>query len=206
MKDPYEVLGVSHDASEEEIRTAYRRLAKKYHPDLNPGDAEAARKMNEVNAAYDQIKNPTQKNTAYGYGQQNPGAGYGQQYGGAGGNYNNGYNGSGWQAYGFGDFDPFGGNQSNSRNTTRRPIFLYIIIGFMIMNLLSGLMMRSMYSRQLENFKNYQYEQTQPGYFDYGQGTTDGENAAGNDSQGYGSYYGNGRTPYYYYYWNSNGN
>lgn len=58
MTDPYQVLGVSRDASDEEIKSAYRRLAKKYHPDMNPGDAEAARKMNEINAAYDQIKNP----------------------------------------------------------------------------------------------------------------------------------------------------
>ena len=58
MNDPYQVLGVSRDASDEEIKQAYRRLAKKYHPDLNPGDQEAARKMQEVNAAYEQIKNP----------------------------------------------------------------------------------------------------------------------------------------------------
>ncbi len=58
IDDPYQVLGVSPDASDDEIKRAYRRLAKKYHPDLNPGDAEAARKMQEVNAAYEQIKNP----------------------------------------------------------------------------------------------------------------------------------------------------
>ena len=58
IEDPYKVLGVSPDASDEEIKRAYRKLAKKYHPDLNPGDQEAARKMQEVNAAYEQIKNP----------------------------------------------------------------------------------------------------------------------------------------------------
>ena len=84
MQDPYKVLGVSRDASDEEIKRAYRRLAKKYHPDLNPGDAEAARKMQEVNAAYDQIKNP-QKNQRSGqggysgYGNYDPFGGYRQQ-------------------------------------------------------------------------------------------------------------------------------
>ncbi len=56
MRDPYAVLGVSPSASEEEITKAYRKLAKKYHPDLHPGDAAAETKMQEVNAAYDQIK------------------------------------------------------------------------------------------------------------------------------------------------------
>ena len=63
--DPYSVLGVSPDASDEEIKAAYRRLAKKYHPDLNPGDEYAAKKMNEINAAYDQIKNPQPQQSAY---------------------------------------------------------------------------------------------------------------------------------------------
>ena len=56
MKDPYEVLGLQAGASEEEVTRAYRKLAKKYHPDLNPDDPVAAQKMSEVNEAYDRIK------------------------------------------------------------------------------------------------------------------------------------------------------
>ena len=74
--DPYQVLGVSPGASDEEIKQAYRRLAKKYHPDRNPGDEEAARQMQRVNAAYEQIKNPEKaqpRRGGYGY---DPYAGY----------------------------------------------------------------------------------------------------------------------------------
>ena len=81
-EDPYKILGVSPDASDEEIKKAYRRLAKKYHPDFNPGDQEAARKMQQVNAAYEQIKNP-QKAPPGGYGGgYDPFGGYRQGYGG----------------------------------------------------------------------------------------------------------------------------
>ena len=45
IEDPYQVLGVDRNATDEEIKQAYRRLAKKYQPDLNPGDQEAARRM-----------------------------------------------------------------------------------------------------------------------------------------------------------------
>jgi len=69
IDDPYKVLGVSPDASDEEIKKAYRRLAKQYHPDRNPGDPVAAKKMQQVNAAYEQIKNPEkQTGSSSGYG------------------------------------------------------------------------------------------------------------------------------------------
>ena len=81
MADPYQILGVSPDASDEEIKRAYRKLAKQYHPDANPGDEYAAKKMQEINDAYDRIKNPEKQHgpgSSQGY---NP---YGQSYGGYG--------------------------------------------------------------------------------------------------------------------------
>lgn len=57
--NPYKVLGLADGAPKEEVTKAYRKLAKKYHPDLNPGDEEAAKKMAEINAAYDSIINGT---------------------------------------------------------------------------------------------------------------------------------------------------
>lgn len=59
--DPYKVLGLGPNATDEEVKQAYRRLAKKYHPDMNPGDEHAAKMMNDINAAYEQIKNPPQQ-------------------------------------------------------------------------------------------------------------------------------------------------
>ena len=85
IDDPYKILGVSPDASDEEIKQAYRRLAKQYHPDRNPGDEEAAKKMQQINAAYEQIKNPAQSGGYGGYSQYDPFGGFGgyqqQSYG-----------------------------------------------------------------------------------------------------------------------------
>ena len=106
-RDPYEVLGVSHDATDEEIKTAYRRLAKKYHPDRNPGNQAAAEKMNEINAAYDAIKSGEARRGAYGQG------GYQQGYGQAGWDPFSGAWG-GWQQQGY-----QGGYQSNEPNEIR---------------------------------------------------------------------------------------
>jgi len=58
IEDPYRVLGIPQGASEQEIKSAYRKMAKKYHPDLHPNDPAAARKMNEINEAYDMLTNP----------------------------------------------------------------------------------------------------------------------------------------------------
>ena len=90
-KDFYETLGVARSASDEEIKKAYRKLAMKYHPDRNPGNAEAEEKFKEVQKAYD-ILSDKQKRSAY------------DQYGHAGVDPNMG-------AGGFGGFGGFGGAQ-----------------------------------------------------------------------------------------------
>ena len=60
-RDYYEVLGVAKDASEEDIKKAYRKLAKKYHPDMNPGDKNAEAKFKEASEAYAVLSDPDKR-------------------------------------------------------------------------------------------------------------------------------------------------
>jgi len=78
-RDYYEVLGVSKDSSADEIKKAYRKLAKKYHPDMNPGDAEAEKNFKEVNEAYDVLSDDDKKAKydAYGHAAFDPASGGG---------------------------------------------------------------------------------------------------------------------------------
>ncbi len=95
-RDLYEVLGLGNSASDEEIKKAYRKLAKKYHPDLNPGDKTAEQKMKEVNAAYEVLSDKEKKDRYDRFGH----AGIDPSYNAAGG-----YGGYGAPGGGFEDFD-----------------------------------------------------------------------------------------------------
>ena len=107
VTDPRKVLGVSETASQDEIKRAYRRKAKECHPDLHPNDPDAAKKMNELNEAYDMLMNP--EKYANRQQQQNPYGGNpygGNPYGG------NPYGGNpyGGSSYGGNPYGSYGGN------------------------------------------------------------------------------------------------
>ena len=106
-RDYYEVLGLQKGASEDEIKKAFRQLAKKYHPDLNPGDKEAETKFKEVNEAYEVLsdKEKRQRYDQFGFAGVDPSYGGGAT-GGAGG-FGGGFGGFGDLGDLFGDI--FGG-------------------------------------------------------------------------------------------------
>ena len=84
-RDYYEVLGVGKDASADEIKHAYKKLAIKYHPDKNPGDKEAEEKFKEAAEAYDVLSNPEKRRNYDQFGFNAPGGGFGGGgFGGAG--------------------------------------------------------------------------------------------------------------------------
>ena len=85
-RDFYEILGVDKSASDDEIKSAYRKLAKKYHPDLNKDNPEAATKFKEVNEAYEVLSDETKRANydAYGDAEGNPYANAGAGFGGFG--------------------------------------------------------------------------------------------------------------------------
>jgi DnaJ-class molecular chaperone len=61
MKDFYQLLGISRNASLTEIKKAYRKMARKYHPDLNPGDKNAEKQFKEMTEAYEVLKDPKKR-------------------------------------------------------------------------------------------------------------------------------------------------
>ena len=109
-RDFYEVLGVSKSASEADIKKAFRTQAKKYHPDMNPGDKEAEAKFKEVNEAYEVLSNPEKKSRYDQFGHAGVDPSYGAGQGGTGF--------GGFSAEGFGDiFDSFFGGFSSSASS-----------------------------------------------------------------------------------------
>ena len=120
-RDYYEVLGVGKDASADEIKKAYRKLAMKYHPDQNAGDATAEAKFKEVGEAY-KILSDDEKRARY---DQYGFAGVDPNFGAGAGGYGGGFGGGGFGGFGdFGDiFSEFfggGGSRGASQNAPRR--------------------------------------------------------------------------------------
>src|SRR6266487_2970537 len=85
VKSPYEALGVPKTASDEDIKKAYRKLARQYHPDRNPGDKQAEQHFKEVQEAYDVLSDKTKRTQYDRFGTAEPGAGFRGFRGGPGG-------------------------------------------------------------------------------------------------------------------------
>ncbi|MDR1917634.1 MAG: molecular chaperone DnaJ [Christensenellaceae bacterium] len=107
MKNPYEVLGVSKNATADEIKSAYRRMVKQYHPDANPNNKQVEEKMKEINVAYDVLSDPNKKANYDKFGSEDGAFGGGS--GGAGGF-------GGFSNFDFGGAGGFGGFQDIFEN------------------------------------------------------------------------------------------
>ncbi|MCH5348399.1 MAG: molecular chaperone DnaJ [Oscillospiraceae bacterium] len=136
-RDYYEVLGLSKGASEDELKQAFRKLSRKYHPDFNPGDKEAEEKFKEINEAYEVLSDPDKKSRYDQFGH----AGVDPSYGGGG--FGGGFSG------GFGDmgdisdifssfFGGFGGSSRSNPNAPRRGQDIQTEVSISFMEACSG--------------------------------------------------------------------
>ncbi len=121
--DPYKVLGLSPGASDDEIKKAYRTLAKRYHPDANPGDKTAEQKMKEINAAYDMLINHKYDPASGTSTASSGGASYSDPFGG--------YNpfGGSYRTYGPFGFGGFYENADASEPPAYRSVRVYLQSG-----------------------------------------------------------------------------
>ncbi len=129
MANYYETLGVSKTATQDEIKSAYRKLVKQYHPDLHPGDAACAAKFKEINEANEVLSDP-EKRKQYDFQQEHP------NMGGFGGFSGGGFSGSG-DFGGFGDifgdiFSQFtGGGRAEEANKKGQDVTLEVELSFL---------------------------------------------------------------------------
>lgn len=151
VKNLYDILGVSKSASETEIKSQYRKLARKYHPDLNKDDKNAAEKFKEVSAAYDILGDKEKrqkydnneidaegKPTGFGAGGFDAGGFGNGEFGGAGNSYQrystNGFNGAGFDfssLFGEDIFSQFGGGGFSQRARKGQDVAYSLDIDFL---------------------------------------------------------------------------
>ena len=125
-KTHYETLGVNKNATQDEIKTAYRKLARQYHPDLHPNDEECAKKFKEINEANEILSDP-EKRKQYDFELENPGA---KAFGGGGAG---GFGGFGGFSDIFGDiFSQFtGGGSARAQDRTGQDITIEVELSFL---------------------------------------------------------------------------